>query len=148
MTKPNVVFEFHIIEAAFDWANLDDHSNEAYLDRQTGNSIFISSYGDSDEVPEDLDDTTRYVSIPDTRDFGLGSQLTIEFTSQVAPSLVDEVRDAFRRKGGFRRFKELLDRNGLLERWYEYEAAALQECIEEWCVENDIRYTRNYPTAE
>lgn len=141
MTDPNVVFEFDTIELAFEYANFGDRSNDAYLDRHTGNALYFSTYGDSDEEPDDFDDTTRYVAIPDTRDFGLGSQLAIEFASELAPSLLEDVREAFGGRGGFRRFKDLLDRNNLLESWHEYEAEHERTAIVQWCVDNDIRYT-------
>ena len=141
MTRPNVVFDFAIIEMAFDFANFDDRSNDAYLDRHTGESLYFSSIGDSDEEPEDFDDTTRYLAIPDTRDFGLGSQLAVDFVSNSAPHLLDDVRDFFRRRGGFKRFKNLLEHNGLLDDWHQYEADRERVAILRWCDENDIRYT-------
>ncbi|TWU40196.1 hypothetical protein Q31b_35410 [Novipirellula aureliae] len=143
MTRPNVVFAFDTIEMAFEYANFDDRSNDAYLDRHTGNSLYFSMLGDSDDEPDDFDDTARYVAIPDTRDFGLGSQLAIQFASETAPSLLDDVRDAFRGRGGFRRFKDLLDRNDLLESWHQYEAEHERTAILQWCADNDIRYTRD-----
>ncbi|TWU41687.1 hypothetical protein Poly51_63820 [Rubripirellula tenax] len=145
MTTPNVVFAFDTIEMAFDYANFDDRSNDAYLDRHTGSSLYFSMLGDSDDEPDDFDDTTRYVAIPDTRDFGLGSQLAVQFASEIAPALLDDVRDAFGGRGAFRRFKDLLDRNGLLESWYEYQAGHERKAILQWCANNDIRYTMDTP---
>jgi hypothetical protein len=148
MPKPNALFNFNTIELAFEYANFGDHSNEAYLDRHTGNSLYFSMHGDSDEEPDDIDDTTRYVAIPDRRDFGLGSQLAIQFATENAPSLLDDVYDAFRGRGGFRRFKDLLDRNNLLDAWHEYEAEQERTAIIKWCLDNDIRYTMDDPTGE
>lgn len=121
MKKPNVVFAFDTIVMAFEYANCDDRSNEAYLDRHSGKSLYFSTLGDSDDEPDHFDDDSHYVAIPDTRDFGLGTQLAVQFASEVAPSLLENVREAFSGRGGFRRFKELLDRNNLLEPWYEFE---------------------------
>lgn len=148
MTRPNVVFAFDTIEMAFECANFDDRSNDAYLDRHTGKSLYFTMHGDSDEEPDDLDDTTRYVPIPDTRDWGLGSNLAFQFASDTAPALLDDVRDAFAGRGGFRRFKDLLDRKGLLESWYEYEAQHERNAILQWCADNDIRYTLDKQTGE
>lgn len=140
MKTPNVVFDFQTIEVAFEYANSHDRSNQAYLDRHTGESLFFSMYGDSDEEPDDMDDTDRYVAIPDTRDYGLGSQLAVNFASEVAPDLRDEVARAFHRRGGFRRFKALLIRHGLLNAWYEYRSQRERSVILHWCAKNDIRY--------
>ena len=141
MTRSNVVFAFDTIEMAFDYANFDDHSNEAYLDRHTGNVLYFSTFGDSDDEPEDFDDESRYVVVPDTRDFGLGSKLAFDFIAEVSPALLDDVHNAFDGRGGFRRFKDLLDRHDLLEAWYSYEAQCERSAILKWCDDNDIRYT-------
>ena len=147
MERPNAVFTFDTIEMAFEYANFDDRSNDAYLDRHTGSSLYFSMLGDSDEEPDDFDDTSRYIAIPDTRDFGLGSQLAVQFASDRAPTLVDDVQSVFGGRGGFRRFKDLLDRNGLLESWYEYQAEHERAAIITWCADNDIRYTLESPSG-
>ena len=43
-------------------------------------------------------------------------------------------------RGAFRRFKDELDRSGLLDRWYEFKRNALREQAIEWCTENDIPF--------
>jgi hypothetical protein len=141
MTKPNVVFNFDTIELAFEYANISDGSHTAYLDRHTGKSLYFSTFGDSDEEPDDLDDASRYVAIPDKRELGLGSQLPKDFARDNAPSLADDIYEFFRGPGAYRRFEDLLDRNKLLESWYEYQAERERTAIEQWCSENDIRYT-------
>ncbi len=95
MNQPQAVFDFDAIEMAFYYANFDGGSNEAYLDRHTGEALYFSTFGDSDEEPDDIDDTSRYVALPDARDMGLGSRLAVEFASDTAPHLVDDVRNAF-----------------------------------------------------
>lgn len=147
MNKPNVVFAYNTIELAFQWADFADRSNSAYLDRHTGNSLYFSMDGDSDPEPDDFDDTTRYVAIPDKRDFGLGKKLAIQFACEAAPSLLDDVHAAFRGRGGFRRFKELLNLNDLLDSWYKYEAEHERAAILQWCADNDIRYTTDKTDA-
>jgi hypothetical protein len=141
MKRPNTVFCFYDIEAAFGIGNSDDRSNEVYLDRHTGNTLFFLPLGDSDDVPDDLDDTSRYVAIPDTRPLGLGSQLAIDFASEIAPELLDQVRYAFHKRGGFRRFKDLLYQSDLLDAWHKYAGEKEHSVIVKWCADNDIRYT-------
>lgn len=147
MTSQDVVFDFYTIDLAFEFANCGDRSNNAYLDRQTGKSLFFSPYADFEEEPEDLD-SDRYVAVPNIRDFGFGSQLAFEFAKEVEPKLLEDVRDAFRGRGGFSRFKDLLHRNNLLESWYQYEAEHERNFILQWCADNNIRYTMNEPTDE
>ena len=42
-------------------------------------------------------------------------------------------------KGPTRGFKDLLDSEGVLERWYKYEAEASERALRDWCAENDIQ---------
>ncbi|WP_146403396.1 UPF0158 family protein, partial [Planctomycetes bacterium CA13] len=143
MNRTDVVFNFSTIEMAFDYANFDDGSNDAYLDRHTGEAIYFSTLGDSDEEPDDLDDTSRYVALPDSRDLSLGSRLAIDFASDIAPHLLDDVRDIFGRRGAFRRFKDMLDKHDLLDSWHKYETDREREALLRWCDENNVRYTIN-----
>ena len=141
MNQPQAVFDFDAIELAFGYANFDGRANEAYLDRRTGEVLYFSTFGDSDEEPDDIDDTSRYVALPHAHDMGLGSRLAVEFASDTAPHLVDDVRNAFGGRGGFRRFKNLLDKHGLLDAWHAYEAERERTALIRWCDENDVHYT-------
>ncbi len=44
----------------------------------------------------------------------------------------DEVRDCFSKRGTYRRFKDVLDRRGLLQAWYDREQEAAERAIHEW----------------
>lgn len=70
-----------------------------------------------------------------------GSQLAIEFATDVAPHLLDEVRNIFSQRGAFRRFKDMLGKHHLLDSWHKYETDREREAILRWCDENDVRYT-------
>ena len=43
-------------------------------------------------------------------------------------------------RGAFRRFKDELDRNGLLAQWFDFKRNALREQAVEWCTENHIMF--------
>jgi hypothetical protein len=43
-------------------------------------------------------------------------------------------------RGAFRRFKDDLDRRGLLQRWFDFKRNALRELAIEWCEGNDIPF--------
>ena len=94
--------------------------------------------GDSDELPEDIDDLDKYITIPHKNELGLGKALVIEFTSEYLPEELDNVYSIFRRKGAYSRYKNLLERKGVLEDWYEYENKRQNEALKEWCKENTI----------
>ena len=58
--------------------------------------------------------------IPHKNDLDLGQALVFEFAASHLPDEYDRVRDIFRRRGAYGRFKDLLDSKGLLETWYRF----------------------------
>jgi hypothetical protein len=71
-----------------------------------------------------------------TRD--LGKALVLEFTSLYLPEELDQVSSIFRRKGAYSRYKDLLERKGALEDWYQFEEERRGSALKEWCQENHI----------
>jgi len=49
--------------------------HNAYLCKETGRILFTSEMGDSDELPEDVDDSDKYIAIPHKNDLELGKAL-------------------------------------------------------------------------
>ncbi len=45
----------------------------------------------------------------------------------------------FSHRGAYSNFKNLLERRGLLPRWYEYETAAQEKALREWCADQRIQ---------
>src|ERR1700724_2970803 len=112
--------------------------NEAYLDRQSGKIYWHSEFGDNDEeLPDDIDDE-KYISIPDKRELDLGKPLVLDFARQFLPEDFDEVRHIFSRRGAYAKFKELLNRRGALDQWYDFEAKAEERALRTWCDLNSI----------
>jgi hypothetical protein len=86
----------------------------------------------SSECPE------KYVQLPDKRELDLGKPLVLDFVREVLPEDFDDVRDMFRRRGAYARFKDLLDRRRALEQWYDFERKATERALREWCEMNSI----------
>ena len=110
----------------------------AYLNRRTGESYLISELGDSDELPDDFDESDDYLGIPHRNDLDLGQSLVFEFVEQRLPLAIEQVRDFFQRAGAYSRFRDLLERNGLLDEWHKFEADRARAAILAWCEENHI----------
>jgi hypothetical protein len=55
------------------------------------------------------------------------------------PGDYDTVADFFARRGAYARFKDLLQRRGMLERWYEFEERATDAALLAWCEENGVQ---------
>ena len=140
------VVRYMDLEAAFFFVSSQPPcTNRAILCRHTGEFYYISGYGDSDELPDDVDYSDRYVEIPHKNDFDLGRGLVHNFVSWRLPEAYDEVERIFSRKGAYSRFKELLESTRMLEDWYECENSGTEEALTEWCTSQglDIEYAKS-----
>jgi hypothetical protein len=111
----------------------------AYLSKETGAIYWHSEFGDNfEELPPDIDEEGKYLSIPHKNDLGLGKRLAIEFAEQFLADDVGKVREIFSRRGAYARFKDLLEHRRMLDRWYEFEATAHKDALLEWCRDNGV----------
>jgi hypothetical protein len=121
----------------------------AYLDRETGTFRYTGDEVDSladlddpdpnpDGEPEDLALSDRYLRVPNKRDLDLGTGLVFDFALARLPGDYDRVRDIFRPRGAYRRFKDLLERKDLLDAWYDYERSRTLESLREWAQDQGI----------
>lgn len=119
---------------AFEWVSAaGPFENTAYVSRQTGRIFWDTDTGDlEEELPEDVEDGTLYVCVPHKHDLDLGLRLVFRFVEANAPDAYDQVRGHFSRRGAYARFKDLLERRGLLEAWYSYEQQACEATLREW----------------
>jgi hypothetical protein len=113
--------------------------NSAVINRETGQILYRSEMADIDEFPDEEADPDSYCSIPHKNDLDLGQRLVFSFASERLAGEYDRVRDMFRRRGAYGRFKDLLTEKGLLEEWYEFENEREREALMVWCRENDVR---------
>lgn len=134
-----MIFSFDDIEHAFLFVSMSsDEMNDAYLCRETGQIFYDSEMVDSDELPDDIDDPEKYVSIPHKNDLDLGKSLVLEFTSTYLPEYFEKVHSFFHHKGAYSKYKTLLERKGLLDDWYKFEDNREKMALKDWCTENNI----------
>ena len=134
-----MAISFDDIENAFFFVSMDQkYMHNAYLCKETGQIFYTSEMGDSDELPEDVDDPDKYLTIPHKNDLELGKALVIEFTSEYLPEELDRVYSIFRSRGAYSRYKDLLDEKGLLDEWHRFENERQRVALKEWCRENSI----------
>lgn len=125
---------------AFEWVSVSGLlENSAYISKETG-TIYLRSddYEFEDELPEDLNDPSRYISVPHKNDLDLGKWLVIRYVDEALPSHASAVREIFRKKGAYAKFKILLDRQGHLTKWYSYESEKIEQKMRAWAEENGI----------
>lgn len=128
------------LENAFEFVSSGLQSeNNAYVCLDSGKIFFVSPWEVEDEdIPHDIDDATKYAAVPHKNDLDLGRNLVFSFIGQELADDADDVRDFFRKRGAYARFKDLLARRGMVEKWYAFEQIATEKALREWCEENDI----------
>lgn len=130
------------LEMAFLFVSMSPpDENYAYLNKETGDTYYVSEFGDADDLPDDLDENEDYISIPHKNDLELGRNLVYDFVAANLPDAFEKVRSIFSSKGAYARYKDLLEYNGQLEAWYEFENKATEQALRQWCNDNDINMT-------
>ncbi|WP_407178233.1 hypothetical protein [Bradyrhizobium sp. STM 3562] len=118
---------------------------EMVLCKETGKICYRSDLEEiatpDEELPDDIDDEDKYITLPDRRKLDLGSQLAFDFARELLPDDVDEVRSIFGGRGAYQSFKALLNRRGVREKWYDFEAKAIAKALRDWCEVNEIPLT-------
>jgi hypothetical protein len=139
----STVVKFSELIDAFEFASFSGgFEHRAYVDRITGKIYCVSEDFESEEdLPEDLEESDRYLAVPDKNELDLGRRLVDRFIRERLPDDVEQVRDFFQRKGAYSRLKVLLADRGVLQQWYEFEQAETKAALQEWCEENEIELT-------
>jgi hypothetical protein len=114
--------------------------HNAYFSLDTGKIWWTSDSNDAfdEEIPDDLETSDRYLAIPHKSQLDLGKRLAARFVAQALPARYEQVEGYFRRQGAYARFKDLLEHEGVLERWYSFEADAVESALRQWCAENGL----------
>jgi hypothetical protein len=119
-----------------------DGESSAYLSLDTGKFYCISDFIDPEEqLPDDLETSARYLLLPEKSELGLGKRLALRFVEEQTPALLPTAEEIFRHKGAYARYKDLLESQGALERWYQFEAEATRNALLQWCSEHEVRVT-------
>jgi hypothetical protein len=133
--------------------------SESYLDKKTGEILFISEQDrfalehEDSEPPqwqkehlenikpllEDFD-SERYIGLPSSFDFHEYSVMEKFIASLSSINMQDSLWSAIEGSGAFRRFKAGIHRFGITDQWYSYRSAAIKQFIIDWCEAEDIPY--------
>jgi hypothetical protein len=123
--------------------------NSAWICLDTGKFYWRSSDAglDDEDLPEDIDESDRYLAVPTRRDLDLGRRLALAFAAEALPGDYHTVAGFFRRRGAYSRFKDLLEARGLLANWHEFENRATEEALLAWCAEHGIQPVPGSPDS-
>lgn len=132
--------KFSDIELAFDYvSSAPMTANTAVICKETGEFFYRSDYDDEDEIPEEIYDREDCIEIPHKNDLDLGRNLVFEFVEQYLPGDFERVRQIFRRRGAYGKYKDLLEDRGFIKKWYDFENTRQTETLREWCEDNEIK---------
>ena len=134
-----VKISYEDLESAFNWSSSGaPYENQAQICRRTGQVYLQGDFEEEEELPDDIDDESLYVAMPHKNELDLGRDLVFAFVDTQAPRVAEAVHAAFLQRGAYAKFKAILDRGGLLQSWYDYEAAATRSALERWAKENGL----------
>jgi len=91
-----------------------------------------------EELPENIEDRSIYVSVPHKYDLNLGKNVALVFAEEQLADSYETVANIFRQRGAYGRFKDLLERKDRLQAWYDYEANATELALREWGAEQGL----------
>ena len=96
---------------------------------------------DAIRIARDIVETEHYLPLPDRFEIH-EYQIMERFCLSVDDDdLRDDLCDAIRGRGAFRRFKDRMQLYRMTEEWYRYRDAALREIAMAWCEAHGIPYT-------
>ncbi len=141
-----VAVKYDDLALAFDFvSSAAPMEHSAYISMDTGRIYWVSDLMpmEEEELPDDLETSDRYIEIPHKNELDLGRDLALRFTAKELPERHDEVRAYFRSRGAYARFKQLLESEGYLERWYRFEEESAEKALRSWCADNEIQVVDN-----
>jgi hypothetical protein len=97
---------------------------------------------DALRIARDIVETEHYLPLPDRFEIN-EYQIMERFCLSVDnEDLRDDLCDALRGRGAFRRFKDRIQAHGIAEAWFRYRDAALREIAMAWCEAHGLQYTQ------
>ncbi|SAL79070.1 hypothetical protein AWB67_05383 [Caballeronia terrestris] len=136
-----IAVKYADLSMAFDFvSDASPMEHNAYVSLDTGKVYWTSDFDDAfdEDHPDDLETSDRYLAIPHKNELDLGKSLALRFVAQQLPARYEQVERFFQRHGAYGRFKDLLAREGALERWYSFEAGSIESALRQWCAENSL----------
>jgi hypothetical protein len=92
-------------------------------------------------IAGEIIETDHYLPLPDRFEIHEYSIMERFCLSVDDEDMRDDLCDAIRGRGAFRRFKDRMQLYGMAEEWYQYRDAALREIAMAWCEAHGIAYT-------
>jgi hypothetical protein len=102
---------------------------------------FLEWQHDAIRIAKDIVETDHYLPLPDRfeiHEYQIMGRFCLSVDDE---DIRDDLCNAIRGRGAFRRFKDRVQVYGIAEEWYRYRDEALREIAMAWCEEYGIPYT-------
>ena len=96
---------------------------------------------DAIRIAGEIIETDYYLPLPDRfeiNEYRIMERFCLSIDDE---DMRDDLCDAIRGRGAFKRFKDRMQVYGMAEEWYRYRDAALREIAMAWCEAHGIAYT-------
>lgn len=119
-----------------------DQFSEYFIDRETGEMIWISDMTMTEEEKElaceqlDIHGFYRLPASYDIREYDMME----EFIDSLPESYKNKLKTTIRGKGAFRRFKNAIRQLDIDDQWYKFQTSEFKRKAIKWCEENDLEY--------
>jgi hypothetical protein len=144
----SVTISFDDLTNAFEFVSAGQKfEHEACICTNTGSIYYASLSAGINEFPDDVEESDHYIAVPHKNDLDLGRNLVFAFVDEHLANQSNAVRDIFRSKGAYRRFRDMLESRGMQEKWYAFEESATEQALRAWCEDVGIQLI-DLPTSE
>lgn len=92
-----------------------------------------------DEVPDDIDDVSKYLLLPAMNQLVEDGKLALEFAEQKLPDRFDTLRNFLRSSGGMDKFNKLIASLNATGAWQEFKEAAYKKAVEQWAQSANVK---------
>lgn len=118
-----------------DLLQMTDRYTQWYVNLRTGETAYTSdmsmAFEEREEIIERIEGEDGWAALPDSFDIHEWDIMR-RFSNRQEEPAYSQLMDAIRGKGAFRMFRSTAERLGLLQDWYDYRDAYLEDMAREW----------------
>lgn len=133
------------LSVILDAIEMADDNYTYFLDLETGESVFLAdelitgllNEGMEDDIDENPD---RYIRLPTKFEIH-EYHIMEEFIWTLQEEKANKLEYAIQGRGAFRRFKDMVNRMGIAQQWYNFQSEYYKKLAVEWCKGHQVEYT-------
>lgn len=133
------------LSVVLDAIEMADDNYTYFLDLETGESVFLADElitgFDNEGLEDEIDgNPERYLRLPTKFEIH-EYHIMEEFIWSLKGENASELEHAIKGRGAFRRFKDMIDRMGITQQWYDFQSEYYRKLSIKWCEEHNLEYT-------